>query len=71
MKQLLFLLMLLVGLPVGKAVADTGKLYSADKMSSSRVTSVCQDNYGYIWVGTERRSLASSRPCPPTYLPVV
>ena len=45
--------MLLVGLPVGKAVADTGKLYSADKMSSSRVTSVCQDNYGYIWVGTE------------------
>ena len=35
------------------AMADTGKLYTSDKLSSSLLTSVCQDSYGYIWVGTE------------------
>ena len=35
------------------AVADTGKLYTSDKLSSSLLTSVCQDSYGYIWVGSE------------------
>lgn len=33
--------------------ADTGKLYSADKLSSSMVNDICQDAYGYIWVATE------------------
>ena len=35
------------------AMADTGKLYTSDKLSSSLLTSVCQDSYGYIWVGSE------------------
>ena len=35
------------------AWADTGKLYTSDKLSSSLLTSVCQDNYGYIWIGSE------------------
>lgn len=35
------------------AWADTGKLYTSDKLSSSLLTSVCQDKYGYIWVGSE------------------
>lgn len=32
--------------------ADDGKLYTADNMSSSRVSCVTQDKYGFIWVGT-------------------
>ncbi|MGN1229695.1 MAG: two-component regulator propeller domain-containing protein [Prevotella sp.] len=35
------------------AMADTGKLYTSDKLSSSLLTTVCQDKYGYIWVGSE------------------
>lgn len=35
------------------ATANTGKLYTSDKLSSSLLTSVCQDKYGYIWVGSE------------------
>ena len=38
---------------LGIAWADTGKLYTSDKLSSSLLTSVCQDNYGYIWIGSE------------------
>ena len=33
--------------------ADEGKLYTADKMSSSTINCVTQDGYGFIWVGTE------------------
>ncbi|MGM9734302.1 MAG: two-component regulator propeller domain-containing protein, partial [Prevotella sp.] len=38
---------------LGISWADTGKLYTSDKLSSSLLTSVCQDNYGYIWIGSE------------------
>ena len=31
---------------------DDGKLYTADNMSSSHVTCVTQDPYGFLWVGT-------------------
>ncbi len=36
-----------------KSVANTGHLYTSDKLSSGLITCICQDQYGYIWVGTE------------------
>lgn len=33
--------------------ADTGHLYTPDKLSSGLITCICQDIYGYIWIGTE------------------
>ncbi len=33
--------------------AGTGRLYTDDKLSSSLITCMCQDKYGYIWIGTE------------------
>ena len=35
------------------AVADSGRLYTADKLTSSLISCISQDKYGYIWVGTE------------------
>ena len=35
------------------SVADTSRLYMPEQMSSSLITCICQDRYGYIWVGTE------------------
>lgn len=35
------------------AHADNGRLYTADQLSSSMIDYVLQDDYGYIWVGTE------------------
>ena len=35
------------------AVADTGRLITPDRMSSSLITCICQDARGFIWVGTE------------------
>lgn len=34
------------------AWGDEGKLYTADNMSSSNITCVTQDSYGFLWVGT-------------------
>ncbi len=34
------------------AWCDDGKLYTADNMSSSNITCVTQDSYGFLWVGT-------------------
>lgn len=33
--------------------ASTGRFYSGDKLSSSLITCISQDHYGFIWVGTE------------------
>src|SRR5574344_1013495 len=33
--------------------ASVGRLYTSDKLSSSLITCMCQDKYGYIWIGTE------------------
>ena len=33
--------------------ASIGHLYTSDKLCSSLVTCITQDNYGYIWIGTE------------------
>ena len=35
------------------AIADTGKFYTSDKMSSGMISCITQDYYGFIWVGTE------------------
>lgn len=35
------------------AMADSGRLYTADELSSSLISCISQDKYGYIWVGTE------------------
>lgn len=35
------------------ARATTGRLFTSDRMTSSMVNSVCQDKYGFIWIGTE------------------
>ena len=35
------------------AVADSGHLYTADELTSSLISCISQDKYGYIWVGTE------------------
>lgn len=35
------------------AVADSGRLYTADELTSSLISCISQDKYGYIWVGTE------------------
>lgn len=31
----------------------TGSLFASDKLSGGLITCVCQDRYGFIWVGTE------------------
>ena len=33
--------------------AQTGHLFSSDKLSSTNITCICQDKMGYIWIGTE------------------
>ena len=48
----LFILSLLLFLPF-KAGADTGHLYTSDRFSSGLITCLCQDRYGFIWIGTE------------------
>ena len=35
------------------AHADSGQLYTSDKLASSLINCVVQDSYGYIWIGTE------------------
>ena len=34
-------------------MAQTGHLFASDKLSSTNITSICQDQMGYIWIGTE------------------
>ncbi len=46
----LVLALLLAVLPT---LADSGRLYTADKLSSSMIDYIIQDHYGYIWVGTQ------------------
>ena len=33
--------------------SQTGHFYSSGRLSSSLITCICQDRYGFIWVGTE------------------
>ena len=34
-------------------MAQSGLYFTSDKLSSTIVTSICQDKTGYIWIGTE------------------
>ena len=52
MKRLLTLILLL-GTCGLKVMAQTGHLFASDKLSSTNITSICQDQMGYIWTGTE------------------
>ena len=53
MKRILILTIIINVLLGVKAKADSGRLYTSDELTSSSVSCICQDNYGYIWVGTE------------------
>ena len=52
MRRLLALILLL-GICGLKAGAQTGQLFGSDKLSSTTITCICQDQMGYIWIGTE------------------
>ena len=34
-------------------MADSSRLYTSDKLSSSLINCVTQDKYGFMWIGTE------------------
>ncbi len=54
MKRSLTILFIIFGLLKATIIlADTGKLYTSDKLSSGMITCICQDRYGFVWVGTE------------------
>ena len=50
-KQIVLLILFLM--TVVQGWADTGKLYTSGKLSSSLIECICQDKYGYLWIGTE------------------
>ena len=50
---LMSIALLLVGGLITSAHAMSGVIYGADKLSSSRTLCVTQDQYGFIWIGTE------------------
>ena len=51
MRNLFIAVLLLTCLPATKA--QTGIVYSGDRLSSTVITCICQDKTGYIWIGTE------------------
>lgn len=53
MTHLRTIIFLLTFVFCGKTIAGNGKLYTSEELSSSAVTNICQDRYGFIWVGTE------------------
>ena len=48
-----FFCILLLAASLLGATAQTGQVYNADRLSSTVITSICQDKAGYIWIGTE------------------
>lgn len=54
MRQFRLIALILVSLlTMLQARADSGRLYTADKLSSSMIDYIIQDHYGFIWVGTQ------------------
>lgn len=47
------LLTLLLSTITAALLANTGWFFPHDRMSSSLTSKICQDGYGYVWVGTE------------------
>ena len=52
MRRLLTLYILFSGL-FPAVWAQSGRFYSSDRLTSSMVTTLCQDSCGYIWIGTD------------------
>ena len=50
---LIFVLAVLLSVSVLQTRADTGRLFTPDRLSSGLITCICQDRYGFVWVGTE------------------
>ena len=53
MKHLWTIIFLFFLLSCCKTFAENGRLYTSEYLSSSAVTNICQDKFGFIWVGTE------------------
>ena len=53
MKHLWTIIFLFFSLSCCKTFAENGRLYTSEYLSSSAVTNICQDKFGFIWVGTE------------------
>ena len=51
MKRLLTIVIILQSLVC--ASAQTGLFFASDRLSSTIITSICQDKAGFIWIGTE------------------
>ena len=51
MKRTLFLSLVLVHCLM--MMGQTQHFYTSDKLSSNQITNICQDEAGYIWIGTE------------------
>ncbi len=53
MNRRILLLLSLVLLAVSPASADSGRLFTAERLSSSTTAFVVQDHYGYVWICTQ------------------
>ena len=51
MKRLFFITLFHLSLVC--ASAQTGLFFASDRLSSTNITCICQDQVGYIWIGTE------------------
>lgn len=47
------IILTIYGLLTITAHAKDGRLYTSEQLSSSSVRNICQDRYGYIWIGTD------------------
>ena len=52
MKKVVALALLLWGMSL-VLMSQSGLYYTSEKLSSTIITSICQDKAGYIWIGTE------------------
>lgn len=48
-----YILSLLLATMTIVAWANSGRLFTSDRLTSNTVNNVCQDKYGFIWIGTE------------------
>lgn len=51
--RLIYLLLSLLLFCETMTAANSGRLYPSNRLSSGLITCICQDRYGYIWIGTE------------------
>jgi len=53
MKRLLLFLSITLNVQMFTATAQTQHFYTSVQLSSNQITTICQDEAGYIWIGTE------------------